>query len=63
LLADEPTGNLDSCIGREIVQLMKDLAQENGQTVILATHSREAAAAAERVLVLRDGALETEIDI
>jgi ABC-type lipoprotein export system ATPase subunit len=58
LLADEPTGNLDSCIGREIVQLMKGLAQENGQTVILATHSREAASAAERVLVLRDGALE-----
>ena len=61
LLADEPTGNLDSCIGREIVQLMKGLAQENGQTVILATHSREAASAAERVLVLRDGALEAEI--
>ena len=63
LLADEPTGNLDSCIGREIVQLMKGLAQENGQTVILATHSREAASAAERVLVLRDGALEAEIEV
>jgi ABC-type lipoprotein export system ATPase subunit len=63
LLADEPTGNLDSGIGREIVQLMKGLAQENGQTVILATHSREAASAAERVLVLRDGALEAEIAV
>ena len=63
LLADEPTGNLDSCIGREVVQLMKDLAQENGQTVILATHSREAASAAERVLVLRDGALEAEVEV
>jgi ABC-type lipoprotein export system ATPase subunit len=63
LLADEPTGNLDSCIGREIVQLMKGLAQESGQTVILATHSREAASAAERVLVLHDGTLEAEIEV
>jgi len=63
LLADEPTGNLDSCIGREIVQLMKGLAQENGQTVILATHSREAASAADRVLVLHDGTLEAEVEV
>ena len=63
LLADEPTGNLDSCIGREIVQLMKGLAQENGQTVILATHSREAASAADRVLVLHDGTLEAEMEV
>jgi ABC-type lipoprotein export system ATPase subunit len=60
LLADEPTGNLDSQVGREIVQLMKGLAQENGQTVILATHSREAASESDRVLVLRDGGLEGE---
>ncbi|TLY19768.1 MAG: ABC transporter ATP-binding protein [Nitrospirae bacterium] len=63
LLADEPTGNLDSCIGREIVQLMKGLAQESGQTVILATHSREAASAADRVLVLHDGTLEAEMEV
>ena len=63
LLADEPTGNLDSCIGREVVQLMKNLARENGQTVILATHSREAASAAERVLVLHDGTLEAEVEV
>jgi putative ABC transport system ATP-binding protein len=63
LLADEPTGNLDSCIGREIVQLLKGLAQESGQTVILATHSREAASAADRVLVLHDGTLEAEIEV
>ena len=63
LLADEPTGNLDSCIGQEIVQLMKSLAQENGQTVILATHSHEAASRAERVLVLRDGILQTEVEV
>jgi len=63
LLADEPTGNLDSCIGREIVLLMKGLAQESGQTVILATHSREAASAADRVLVLHDGTLEAEMEV
>jgi ABC-type lipoprotein export system ATPase subunit len=60
LLADEPTGNLDSKIGHEIVRLMKSLAQENGQTVILATHSREAASEADRVIMIRDGRIEGE---
>ena len=55
LLADEPTGNLDSKIGHEIILLMKTLARQQGQTVILATHSREAAAEADRVLTIRDG--------
>ena len=58
LLADEPTGNLDSTVGREIVQLIKTLARQGGQTVVLATHSRDAAAEADRVLMMRDGALE-----
>lgn len=61
LLADEPTGNLDSKIGHDIVRLIKDLAQANGQTVILATHSREAAAEADRILVMRDGNVEGEL--
>ena len=60
LLADEPTGNLDSKVGREIVQLIKTLARQGGQTVVLATHSREAAAEADRVLVMRDGSVEGE---
>ena len=58
LLADEPTGNLDSKVGREIVQLIKTLARQGGQTVVLATHSRDAAAEADRVLIMRDGSLE-----
>jgi putative ABC transport system ATP-binding protein len=58
LLADEPTGNLDSRIGQEIVRLMKGLAHKNGQTVILATHSRDAASEADRILLMRDGAVE-----
>ncbi|MEK6604011.1 MAG: ABC transporter ATP-binding protein, partial [Nitrospirota bacterium] len=53
LLADEPTGNLDSKVGREIVQLIKALARQGGQTVVLATHSRDAAAEADRVLIMR----------
>jgi putative ABC transport system ATP-binding protein len=58
LVADEPTGNLDSKIGHEIIQRMKMLAREQGQTVILATHSSEAAAEADRVIVMRDGSVE-----
>jgi putative ABC transport system ATP-binding protein len=60
LLADEPTGNLDSKVGREIVQLIKTLARQGGQTVVLATHSRDAAAEADRVLIMRDGSMEGE---
>jgi ABC-type lipoprotein export system ATPase subunit len=60
LLADEPTGNLDSKVGREIVRLIKSLARQGGQTVMLATHSREAAAEADRVLIMRDGSVEGE---
>jgi ABC-type lipoprotein export system ATPase subunit len=60
LLADEPTGNLDSKVGRGIVQLIKTLARQGGQTVVLATHSRDAAAEADRVLTMRDGFVERE---
>jgi len=60
LLADEPTGNLDSKIGRELVSLIKTLARRGGQTVILATHSRDAAAEADRVLLMRDGRVDGE---
>ncbi|WP_447970710.1 ABC transporter ATP-binding protein [Nitrospira sp. M1] len=55
ILADEPTGNLDSQNGMEIVSLLKRCSQEFGQTVILATHSEAAAAAADFQLTLRDG--------
>jgi len=55
ILADEPTGNLDSQNGMEIVSLLKRCSQEFGQTVILATHSEAAAAAADFQLTLCDG--------
>ena len=57
ILADEPTGNLDSRNGEEVVALLRRCSQEFGQTVILATHSNEAAAAADRRLSLHDGQL------
>ena len=59
LLADEPTGNLDSESAREVVALMRELANE-GQTVLLATHDPRVAASADRVLQLRDGLLVEE---
>ncbi|MDE3069995.1 MAG: ABC transporter ATP-binding protein [Acidobacteriota bacterium] len=57
ILADEPTGNLDSARSREIVTVLHSLARERGCTVLLATHDAEAAAAADRCLTLRDGRL------
>jgi putative ABC transport system ATP-binding protein len=57
ILADEPTGNLDSIRSREIVELLHTIARERGACVLLVTHDREAAAVADRRLTLRDGRL------
>ena len=57
LLADEPTGNLDSVAGRELLDLLAGLNAEHRVTVLLATHSEDAAAVAGRVLRLKDGAV------
>lgn len=58
LFADEPTGNLDSKIGGEIMHLLRDINRENGQTIIMVTHSPEAAASSSRVITVRDGLIE-----
>jgi len=58
LLADEPTGNLDSKTGEQVLALVSGLVKERGITVVMATHSAEAAAHASRILRLRDGRLE-----
>ena len=58
IVADEPTGNLDGPTGDMIVALLRRCAQEFGQTVLLATHSLNAAQVADRVLTMRDGQLE-----
>jgi len=55
LLADEPTGNLDSRSQNEVLQLLDDLRQRQGLTLIIITHSPEVAAAAQRVIRMRDG--------
>ena len=55
LLADEPTGNLDTVTGQEIVTLLRSLADERGKTVVLVTHDTGIAAGAGRVVRLRDG--------
>ncbi len=55
LLADEPTGNLDSETGSRIISLLKTLHREEKTTMILVTHDPEIAGAAERIIQLRDG--------
>ncbi|RLI20182.1 ABC transporter ATP-binding protein [Candidatus Bathyarchaeota archaeon] len=60
VLADEPTGNLDTKSGWEIVQLMKRLNEEEGQTFIVVTHDPHIAETADRILYLRDGQIEGE---
>jgi putative ABC transport system ATP-binding protein len=55
ILADEPTGNLDFETGVKILALLKQHVAEQGKTVLLATHSLEAARFADRVLQVRDG--------
>lgn len=55
LLADEPTGNLDSASGVEVMKLISRLNQEQGVTVILVTHERDIAAFAKRLVRLKDG--------
>ena len=55
VLADEPTGNLDTSIGSEVMDLLRDLNRERGVTLIIVTHDPEVAAYADRIVHLRDG--------
>ena len=63
LLADEPTGNLDSETGLEIVQLLLDLRAQRGMTVIIVTHNPLVAARGDRVARLHDGRLLDDIEV
>ncbi len=60
VLADEPTGNLDSENGEHVMRLLRDLNQELGVTIILATHSEEAASYGRRTISMRDGLIEQD---
>jgi len=60
LLADEPTGNLDSATGQHIIELLLDLHRDYGTTLVLVTHERDVASLMQRVIMLRDGRIESD---
>ena len=60
ILADEPTANLDSKTGTELIELMRSLNEEQGVTFIFATHDPKVMAAAKRVVTLEDGLIKTD---
>ncbi|WP_055588245.1 ABC transporter ATP-binding protein [Peterkaempfera griseoplana] len=60
LLADEPTGNLDSTTGREIIDLLLTLSERYGMTMLIATHDAEVAANCDRVVRLHDGRIVSD---
>jgi putative ABC transport system ATP-binding protein len=61
LFADEPTGNLDSATGNEILALMRDSVDSYGQTTVMVTHEPRAAAIADRILFLADGLIVRDL--
>ena len=61
IFADEPTGNLDSATGSEILTLMRDSVDSYGQTTVMVTHEPRAAAIADRILFLADGQIVSDV--
>ena len=62
VFADEPTGNLDSHIGEEILELLRESVDEYGQTSVMVTHDSRAATAADRVLFIADGVVVNDFE-
>ena len=60
LLADEPTGALDSVTGRKIMDLFHKLNREQGKTIVLITHAAELAAETDRIITIKDGNITGE---
>lgn len=60
ILADEPTGNLDSVSGDQVIALLRSLSDDQGQTILLVTHDAGDAAVADRVVFLKDGLVDDE---
>ncbi len=63
LLADEPTGNLDETNGRAIMDMLFDLRDRHGATLIMVTHAPELAERCDRVIRLRDGRIDTDAEV
>ncbi|MHC1564225.1 MAG: ABC transporter ATP-binding protein [Candidatus Hecatellaceae archaeon] len=63
VLADEPTGNLDSKTGRSIFELLRKLCHEQGATVVVVTHNLELASMTDRIIHLRDGVVVKEEEV
>ena len=61
IFADEPTGNLDSRSGAEVLGFLRDSVREFGQTIVMVTHDPNAASYADRVIFLADGAVVDEL--
>jgi putative ABC transport system ATP-binding protein len=61
IFADEPTGSLDSLTGEKVMDLMTELAREQGATVVLVTHDARIAAYADRVVMVRDGLVSADL--
>jgi len=55
LLCDEPTGNLDSETGKEVIDFFRELNHKDGVTLVIVTHERRVSSVAQRVIAMRDG--------
>jgi putative ABC transport system ATP-binding protein len=62
LLCDEPTGNLDSETGREVIEFFRELNAKDGVTLLIVTHERRVSSVAKRVIAMRDGAIVETTD-
>jgi ABC-type lipoprotein export system ATPase subunit len=60
VLADEPTGNLDSTTSAEIIAMLRELNRGSGLTIVLVTHDPEVAGAADRIVAFRDGRIVSD---
>ena len=61
VFADEPTGNLDSRSGQELLAFLRDAVRQHGQTIVMVTHDANAASYADRVVFLADGRVVGEL--